>query len=289
MNGSSPVTQNRIVITTVGDTTCSDNAKETFQNIVNENPDVNLFLGDSSYSMDATCFIDIFKSFNGLKEKTIYSRGNHDDKEDESDTVKEQLEQYFGITDWTVSQQQKNVYIICMNSQDPDYDLKDKDQYNWVKSKLKEATRLRDEENKIDWIVVMVHKPLYTLKGQHKPERKARDLYQPLFDKHQVDLVLHGHTHNMQRTHPIKYGGLDNEPIITESGLDFSQDHGQIYIISGAGGRKLYKFAEPKNNWTPFAQDEEYGYHLLVIEGKKIDIFEKSNDGDILEQITVKK
>jgi predicted phosphohydrolase len=286
MTGTS---QNRIVITTVGDTTCSDNAKETFQNIVNENPDVNLFLGDSSYSMDATCFIDIFKSFNGLKEKTIYSRGNHDDKEDESDTVKEQLEQYFGITDWTVSQQQKNVYIICMNSQDPDYDLKNRDQYNWVKSKLKEAGRLRDEENKIDWIIVMVHKPLYTLKGQHKPERKARHTYQPLFDKHQVDLVLQGHTHNMQRTLPIKYGELDNEPIITTSGLDFSQDHGQIYIISGAGGRKIYKFGEPKNKWTPFAQDEEYGYHLLVVQGKKIDIFAKSNDGDILEHVIVEK
>jgi hypothetical protein len=65
MTGTSHATQNRIVITAVGDTTCSDDAKRTFQNIVNENPDVNLFLGDSSYSMDATCFIDLFKSFNG--------------------------------------------------------------------------------------------------------------------------------------------------------------------------------------------------------------------------------
>jgi hypothetical protein len=38
MNGASPATQNRIVITAVGDTTCSDDAKKTFQNIVNEIP-----------------------------------------------------------------------------------------------------------------------------------------------------------------------------------------------------------------------------------------------------------
>jgi predicted phosphodiesterase len=80
------------LITAVGDTTCSDDAKKTFKNIVNEDPDINLFLGDSSYQLDATCFIDIFNSFTGLKEKTIFTRGNHDDKENESDVVKAQFE-----------------------------------------------------------------------------------------------------------------------------------------------------------------------------------------------------
>ena len=217
----SETTLNRILITAVGDTACNDDAKLTFQNIVNENPDLNLFLGDSSYEKDAICFIDIIKSHNGLKEKTIFSIGNHDDKEDGSDTVKEQLESYFAITDWTIIKQVGNLYIINMDSQDPDWDLKNKDQYNGVKAKLEEATRLRDKEHKVDWIIVIVHKPIYTLKGGHTPERKARDIYQPLFDQYQVDLVLHGHYHNMQRTLPIKYGGLDIEPIVTESGLDF--------------------------------------------------------------------
>lgn len=224
-----------------------------------------------------------------MKEKTIFSRGNHDDEENESDTVKEQLESYFGITDWEITKQVGNVFIICMNSQDPDWDLKYKDQYNWLKSKLEEATRLRDTENKIDWIIVMMHKPLYTLKGGHRPERKARDAYRPLFDQYQIDFVLHGHSHNMQRTHPIRYGGLDNEPVITASGLDFSQDHGQIYIVSGAGGKRLYKFEESKNRWTPFAYCVSFGYHLFVIRGKKAEILAKSNAGQILDHFTVTK
>jgi predicted phosphodiesterase len=193
-------TQEELLITAVGDTTCSDDAKRTFQKIVSEKPHINLFLGDSSYELDATCFIDIFRSYNGLKEKTIFARGNHDDKENESDTVRAQLEAYFGITEWTVTKQVGNVYLICMNSQDPDWDLKYKDQYNWLKSKLEESSRLRDKEKKIDWIFVLIHKPLYTLKGGHRPERKARDIYHPLFDQYQIDFVLHGHSHNMQRT-----------------------------------------------------------------------------------------
>ena len=245
----------RTTITAVGDMTCSDDAKKTFQNMVNEKPDVNLFLGDSSYELDATCFIDIFRSFAGLKEKTIFSIGNHDDKENESNDIKKQLK-YFGITEWMTTKQIDNIYFICMNSQDPDWNLK-MDQYLWFRSKLEEAIRLRDSEHRVDWIVT-VHKSLYTLKGGHRPERKARDVYQPLFDNGQVDFIIYGHSHNMQRTLPIKSGGLDQEPIITASGLDFRQDHGQIYIISGAGGRILYSFEEPKNRLTSFAYDKEY-------------------------------
>jgi hypothetical protein len=115
----------------------------------------------------------------------------------------------------------------------------------------------------------MVHKPLYTLKGGYRPERKARDIYQQLFDQYQVDFVLHGHSHNMQRTLPIKYGGLDQSPIITD-GLDFSQDRS---IVSGAGGRMLYKFDEGKNRWTAIANDKSYGYHLFVVRGKQADIY----------------
>jgi Calcineurin-like phosphoesterase len=89
------------------------------------------------------------------------------------------------------------------------------DQYLWFKSKLEEAIRLRDSEHRVDWILVTVHKPLYTLKGGHRPEGKTRDIYQPLFDSGQVDFVIHGHSHNMQRALPIEYWDLDQEPIIT--------------------------------------------------------------------------
>jgi hypothetical protein len=43
---------NCILITAVGDNTCSGDAKKTFNNILNEDPDINLFLGDSSYQLD---------------------------------------------------------------------------------------------------------------------------------------------------------------------------------------------------------------------------------------------
>ena len=47
------MSQSRVIVAAEGDTTCSNNAKITLQNIANENPDVNIFLGDSSYKDNA--------------------------------------------------------------------------------------------------------------------------------------------------------------------------------------------------------------------------------------------
>ena len=206
----------KVLITAVGDTTCSDDAKRTFENIAKLNPSINLFLGDSSYDNNsAKCFTDII-SENNLKDITMISLGNHDDKEEHAPKVREQLIKYFKIpSDILLTKTFGNVLIISMNSQDDDWDLKNESQYKWVVEKLKEAEKLRDIDKRIDWIFVLIHKPLYTLKASHKPERKARDLYQPLFDEYQVDIVLHGHNHNQQRTKPIRYGGLDSKPVIT--------------------------------------------------------------------------
>ena len=90
----------------------------------------------------------------------------------------------------------------------------------------------------------------------------------------------------MQRT-LYKYGGLDQEPIVTESALDFSHGHGQIYIVSGAAGRILYQFEKHRNRWTAFAYDKGYGYHVFVVKDKQVDVYTKSNGGHALEQFTV--
>ncbi len=82
---------------------------------------------------------------------------------------------------------------------------------------------------------------------------------------------------------------MDNEPIITESSLDFSKDHVQIYIVNGAGGQQLNDFEEPNNRWTPFTHDQGYGYHIIIFDGKKAEVQAKSYEGHILESFKVVK
>jgi DNA repair exonuclease SbcCD nuclease subunit len=291
----------KLLITAVGDTTCSKNAREAFKNIANLNPSLNLFLGDSSYIKEgdpsydkeaAKCFTDII-SENNLKEITMFTLGNHDDEENDGTKVGEELIKYFGVpSNVLYTRIVGNVYVISMNSQDFNWDRGNSEQCKWVIEKLEEATKLRDVEKKIDWIFILIHKPLYTLEANHSPERKARDVYHPLFDKYQVDFVLHGHNHDQQRTKPISYGGLDNDPVITSDTVDkydFSTKHGQIFIVSGAGGRKLADFKEGKNKWTVLAQNTNFGYHTFNVEGKNMVVKAQYNDGEVKDTFSVSK
>ena len=50
------------------------------------------------------------------------------------------------------------------------------------------------------------------------------DIYHPIFDKYHVDLMLQAHSHNYQRTYPIKYNDNDaSHPIISD------KNEGEIY------------------------------------------------------------
>ena len=110
---------------------------------------------------------------------------------------------------------------------------------------------------------------MYTSPSKHLANSTIRDIYHPLFDKYGVDLVFSGDNHNYQRTFPLKYNntnGNSSNPIISDRNLnnytsssnndDYS---GQIYIITGTGGRSLYDIQQQ----SPFVAkqyDEHYGF-----------------------------
>jgi 3',5'-cyclic AMP phosphodiesterase CpdA len=65
------------------------------------------------------------------------------------------------------------------------------------------------------WKVVYGHKPPFS-SGSHGSARNVRDVFVPIFERHQVPLVLSGHEHNYERTRPLR---------------------GVTYIVTGGGGR----------------------------------------------------
>ncbi len=106
---------------------------------------------------------------------------------------------------------------------------------------------------------------MYTSTSKHLSNSTIRDIYHPLFDKYNVDLVFSGDNHNYQRTFPLKYNnnnGNSSIPIISDKNLNNynSNDYsGQIYIITGTGGRSLYEIKQQ----APFVAkqyDKHYGF-----------------------------
>ena len=58
------------------------------------------------------------------------------------------------------------------------------------------------EATDAQWKIVALHHPLYSA-GSHGSELTARAAFEDIFVLHGVDLVLSGHDHDYQRTHPI--------------------------------------------------------------------------------------
>lgn len=84
---------------------------------------------------------------------------------------------------------------------------------------------------KVDFIVVSFHNCMYCTDVVHGSDGGCRARWQPLFEKHQVDIVFNGHNHCYERTHPIK-------------GTDFTATrevdparHGVVYFCVGGGGQ----------------------------------------------------
>ena len=63
------------------------------------------------------------------------------------------------------------------------------------------------------WKIVVLHHPPYS-SGRHGSTPGARAVLTPILDRHRVDLVLAGHDHHYERTHPIE---------------------GITYVVSGGG------------------------------------------------------
>ena len=79
------------------------------------------------------------------------------------------------------------------------------DQLDWLDVALAESSN--------QWRLVALHHPLYS-SGTHGSTIAVRDALEPILTRHRVDLVLTGHDHDYERTHP--------------------QD-GVTYVVSGGG------------------------------------------------------
>jgi len=97
-------------------------------------------------------------------------------------------------------------------------------QLTWLNGQL---ARFR-KDPAIDFIVVYLHHATYSTSDGGGAESFAQQKWAPVFDKHQVDLVLNAHNRVYERTDPIKAGRAGKT--------------GTTYVTAGGGGQALDKF-----------------------------------------------
>jgi hypothetical protein len=106
----------------------------------------------------------------------------------------------------------------------------------------KELAATRDNRD-IDWIVVCMHQvAISTVDKFNGADLGIREEWLPLFDKYGVDLVVCGHEHHYERSHPIRgrQSNATQTPIPTAIATDvIDTSEGTVHMVIGGGGTSL--------------------------------------------------
>lgn len=258
----------------VGDSGCTEDAEDTLDNIIERDPELVLGLGDYSYTTTADCWLDMIEPINDIMKIAI---GNHEyiiyrptygNDSYRSPSLLTEYMRHFNLADQYYSFDYQNVHFLVMSSEDSFSE--DSEQYDFVKDDLEKAST----NSSIKWIVTYFHNPVYSSPNQHVPNVSFRDIYHPLFDQYEVDLVLQGHNHNYQRSYPLEYNQSDSSnPIVTTNEkTNYVDPQGPIFAIVGTGGHSLYDL----DNRSPFNVYQTAGDYGFL----NIDI---TNDGTTME------
>lgn len=145
------------------------------------------------------------------------------------------------------------------------------EQYKFAVNDLEKA----NNNSSIDWIIVALHKPIYSSLSSSLQEYIIRDKYQHIFDKYGVDIVLHGHNHLYDRTLPLQFNPKNiSRPIIDESNNTtttnkFVNPEGSIFSVVGLGGRGSHIFLNQPDYVVK--QHNGFGFLSIEINGKELD------------------
>jgi hypothetical protein len=105
----------------------------------------------------------------------------------------------------------------------------------------------------VDWVVVCMHQTVISsARDANGCDRGIREAFVPLFDRYGVDLVVCGHEHHYERSHPLRGADRRSEtlqPRAVGTRTDvIDTSAGTVHLVLGAGGTAL-----PTNGsfWVP--------------------------------------
>ncbi len=157
--------------------------------------------------------------------------------------------------------------IISLNSNDLQAE-----QAAWLDATLASNTQ--------PWTIVTFHHPIYSSKeGRDNPE--LRRLWQPVFDKHRVDLVLQGHDHTYARSELMAF-----EENLPTGVSQRSAEAGTVYVVS-VSGPKMYELGR-----RPFmrrAAEDTQLYQIITVDGEELRYEARTAIGQPYDAFTLHK
>jgi hypothetical protein len=162
-----------------------------------------------------------------------------------------------------------DVHFVALDSEDPlgrISDASDNDMADWL-----EADLAADDHA---WKIVIIHRPPYSSSPIHT-ETDVREKLVPIFETYGVDLVLAGHNHNYERTHPLR-----DEVVST------MEEGGIVYVVTGGGGRTLYPVP---GDWFTAARAVAYHFVQGQVTQCSLQLTAIDEEGNVIDQALLNK
>lgn len=189
-----------------------------------------LMMGDNMYGSEKAGdykkkFEDVYRALLDQKVKFYAALGNHDESN-------QRFYEHFNMDGQEYYRFQKdNVSFYSLNS-----NYMDKRQVDWLQEKLANDTA--------EWKIAYFHHPPYSSGGKHGSDTKLREIIEPIFLKHGVNVVFAGHEHFYERIKP---------------------QQGIYYFISGSGGKLRRGDVKEGSPLTAKAYDRDMSFMLIEI------------------------
>jgi hypothetical protein len=133
-----------------------------------------------------------------------------------------------------------NVAVVAMDGNDASYEIAANrgwlgtTQDAWLRATL---SSLRADPA-VDFIVAAFHNCMFCTNAVHGSDGGVRSRFEPVFDEFAVDLVVNGHNHSYERTHPRKGGASTAQ--VPPGGTVRPAEQGTTYVVAGGGGKTGY-------------------------------------------------
>jgi len=154
------------------------------------------------------------------------------------------------------------LFVILDSNEDP------AKQTEWLDTTLG-ASRAR-------WKFVAYHHPAYS-SAPNRDNKKLRETWLPIFDRHGVDIALQGHDHAYLRTHPIRHGEMVS-----------STAEGTTYVVS-VSGTKFYSQAKRPETVVGFTNVATWQVLDLRVEGDRLTYRAYDRRGQVRDEFVIDK
>ena len=287
-----------------------ENIKAMMQHLGDKKVDTWLMLGDNAYrsGTQEQFNISVFNAFKGMLKTTVLWPviGNHDARrwafydifafptKGESGGVASGSEKYFSF-------ENGNVHFVLLDSETVDRDA-DGEMAEWLEKDLSSNQKL--------WTIAIFHHPPYS-KGSHDTDSyydsrgrmvQMRENIVPILEKHDVDVVLSGHSHVYERSllSHGHYGYSDTfdaaEHVVQNDLHDYYKCSekvpfaGTIYNVAGSTSENTVGI-NPFNETHPMLPISFFtsGSLLITADASKLKVEMVMRDTDLLDSYAITK